>query len=115
MTTSHFRINEQEERLLANLLSAELSWGDGPLDLTTAKSLELLGIACFGLGLEPSLEHPGSPDSLRIAWNGVDWDTSLKPSDSELRSARWTSVPDSDSIDAILAHARLAWGALRVA
>ncbi len=66
------------------------------------------------VGLEPSWEDPASRDWEAFARKGVDRETSLKPSESESLGPGGTRVPDSDSIDAILAHARLAWGAMRV-
>ena len=66
------------------------------------------------MGIEPSPEHLGLDDSVVIARKGTDRKTSLKRSESGLTALLGTRVPDSDSIDAILAHARLEWGAMRV-
>jgi hypothetical protein len=56
----------------------------------------------------------GLDDSVAIARKGADRKTPLKRSESGLTTLPRTRVPDSGSIDAILAHARLAWGAMRV-
>jgi len=66
------------------------------------------------VGLEPSPEHLGLDDSVAIARKGVDGETSLKPNESDLTAPRGTSVPGLGSLDAVIAHARRAWGALRV-
>ena len=66
------------------------------------------------VGIEPSPEHLGLDDLVAIARKDVDRKTSLKPGESGLTAPLGTRVPDSDSIDAILAHARLARGAMRV-
>jgi len=66
------------------------------------------------VGIEPSPEHLGLDDLVAIARKSADWKTSLKRSEYGLTALLGTRVPDSDSIDAILAHARLAWGAMRV-
>jgi hypothetical protein len=72
--------------------------------------------ACLveAVGIEPSPEDLGLHDSGAIARKGADRKTSLKRSESGLTALLGTRVPGSDSIDAILAHARLAWGAMRV-
>lgn len=66
------------------------------------------------VGLEPSPEDLGGRDSVAIARKGVDGKTSPKSSESDSTAPHRTRVPDSDSIDAILAHARLAWRTMRV-
>jgi hypothetical protein len=66
------------------------------------------------VGIEPSPEHLGLDDSVAIPRKGTDRKTSPKRSESGLTALLGTRVPDSHSIDAILAHARLAWGAMRV-
>ena len=66
------------------------------------------------VGIEPSLERPGSHDSVAILRKGADRETSLKRSESDSTAPHRTRVHELDSIDAVLAHARLAWGALRV-
>lgn len=70
--------------------------------------------AVEAVGIEPSPDHLGSDDSVAIARKGADRKTSRKRSESGLTAPLGTRVPDSDSIDAILAHARCAWGAMRV-
>jgi hypothetical protein len=66
------------------------------------------------VGIEPSLERPDSRDSTAIARKVVDRETSLNRGEFDLTALLGTHVPDSDSINAILAHALLAWGAMRV-
>jgi hypothetical protein len=66
------------------------------------------------VGIEPSPEQLASDDSVAIARRGAERKTALKRSESGLTAPLGTRVPDSDSIDAILAYARLAWGAMRV-
>jgi hypothetical protein len=73
-----------------------------------------LGKVVEAVGIEPSPEDLGLHDSGAIARKGADRKTSLKRSESGLTALLGTRVPGSDSIDAILAHARLAWGAMRV-
>ena len=66
------------------------------------------------VGIEPSPEYLGMDDSVAIARKGADRKTSLERSESGSTTLLGTRVRDSDSIDAILAYARLAWGAMRV-
>jgi hypothetical protein len=66
------------------------------------------------MGLEPSLEHPVSHDSIAITRKGVDGETLLKPSESELPARGGTRVPDFLGENEPLARLRRAWGALRV-
>ena len=72
--------------------------------------------ACLveAVGIEPSPEYLGLDDSVAIARKGTERKTSLKRSESGLTAPLRTRVPDADSIDAVLAHARRAWGAMRV-
>jgi hypothetical protein len=60
------------------------------------------------------LEPVRARDSAAIARKGTDWETLPKPSQSDLTALNRTRVPDSDSIGAILAHARVVWGTMRV-
>jgi len=66
------------------------------------------------VGIEPSSVHRVSHDSVAITPKRPDVETSLKPSETELRDPLGTRVPNSDALDAMIVHARLAWGALRV-
>ena len=72
--------------------------------------------ACLveAVGIEPSSDHPVSHDSIAITRNGLDAETRLNPSESELRDPLGTRVPKSPRADALLAPVRRAWGALRV-
>ncbi len=66
------------------------------------------------VGIEPSSEQPSLRDSVAITRKGVDGETSLERSESELQDPLGTRVPNSRRADALLAPVRLAWGALRV-
>jgi len=66
------------------------------------------------VGIEPSPEQLASDDSVAIATEGLDGDTPLEPSESELRDPPRTRVPNLHRSDELLAQARLVWGALRV-
>ena len=66
------------------------------------------------VGTEPSPERLDSHDSVPIVRKGIDRKTSLKRSESGFTAPLGTRVPDSGSIDPILAHARCAWGAMCV-
>ena len=68
------------------------------------------------VGLEPSLEHPDSYDSVAITRKGADGETLLKRGESVLPDLRGTRVPGShsSSIDVLLSRTRLVWGTLRV-
>jgi len=65
-------------------------------------------------GSEPSPEDLGSHDSAAIQRKGVDAQTQLKRSESELPEPGGTRVPDFGCADAPLAQVRRAWGVLRV-
>ena len=66
------------------------------------------------VGIEPSSDRLVSHDSVAIAPQGLDGETPLEPSESELRGPPRTRVPNLHRFDELLAHARLVWGALRV-
>ncbi len=66
------------------------------------------------VGIEPSSEQPVSHDSVAITPEGLDGETSLEPSQSELRDQVGTRVPKLDSTDALCEQVRRAWGVLRV-
>lgn len=66
------------------------------------------------VGIEPSPERPGSRDSVAITRKGVDEETLLKPGECALADPLRTRVQNLDSLDAVLARTRLAWGMLRV-
>lgn len=72
--------------------------------------------ACLveAVGIEPSPERPGSRDSVAITRKGVDEETLLKPGECALADPLRTRVQNLDSLDAVLARTRLAWGMLRV-
>ncbi len=72
------------------------------------------GVVVEAVGIEPSSEQRVSHDSVAIARKGLDAETALEPSESELRDPLGTRVPNSRRADALLLPVRRAWGALRV-
>jgi hypothetical protein len=64
-------------------------------------------------GIEPSSDHLDSHDSVAITRNGLDAETPLNPSESELADPLGTRVPNLHRADA-LREVLLAWGAVRV-
>ena len=51
---------------------------------------------------------------MAITRNGIDAETRLNPSESELADQLGTRVPNFDSIDDLSERVRGVWGALRV-
>ena len=66
------------------------------------------------VGIEPSSDHLVSHDSIAITRNGLDAETPLNPSESELTDQLGTRVPNFDSIDDLPERVRWVWGALPV-
>ena len=66
------------------------------------------------MGIEPSSDHPVSHDSVAITRKGLDAETPLNPSESELTDQLGTRVPNFESIDDLSERVRQVWGALRV-
>ena len=66
------------------------------------------------VGIEPSSDHLVSHDSVAIMRNGLDAETPLNLSESELTDQLGTRVPNLRRPNEWLAHVRRAWGALRV-
>jgi len=66
------------------------------------------------VGIEPSSDPLVSHDSIAITRKGLDADTPLKPSESELADQLGTRVPNFRRTNELLERVRRAWGALRV-
>jgi hypothetical protein len=110
------KVQWPRDNVLQLSLSASIGWNKrtDKLGHENEKRSEGAGLLAPAVGLEPSWEHAGSDDSVGITPKGVFGEASLNPSEYESWAAARTRVPDSGSIGAILVHARLAWGAMRV-